>query len=93
MRKDMAADPGSPWELSDKKCIGCGECVAACTYEAIQLVSTRLGKKARVEGSLCKGDGLCSAVCPTGAISLRVFGDEEILRQIELQDAAWWAPR
>ncbi len=31
---------------------------------------------------LCKGDGLCNAKCPTGAISLRHYTDEEIVSEI-----------
>jgi heterodisulfide reductase subunit A len=32
---------------------------------------------------LCKGDGLCNAKCPTGAIYLKHFTDEDILCQID----------
>jgi heterodisulfide reductase subunit A len=32
---------------------------------------------------LCKGDGLCNAKCPTGAISLKHYTDGEVLRQID----------
>jgi ferredoxin len=32
---------------------------------------------------LCKGDGLCNAKCPTGAIVLKHFTDEELLSQID----------
>ncbi len=41
------------------------------------------GKKAGVNPILCKGDGLCNAKCPTGAIKLKHFTDEEILSQID----------
>jgi len=32
---------------------------------------------------LCKGDGLCSSRCPTAAISLKHFTNEEIFAQID----------
>jgi heterodisulfide reductase subunit A len=32
---------------------------------------------------LCKGDGLCNTKCPTGAISLKHFTDEELFHQID----------
>ena len=32
---------------------------------------------------LCKGDGLCNAKCPTGAIQLKHYTDEELLNQIK----------
>jgi len=63
--------------------MGCGACASACTYAAISLRETRQGKKAEVNPVLCKGDGLCNAKCPTGAIRLKHFTDEEILSQID----------
>jgi ferredoxin len=41
------------------------------------------GKKAWVNPVLCKGDGLCNTKCPTGAIQLKHFTDEELLSQID----------
>ena len=32
---------------------------------------------------LCKGDGLCNAKCPTAAISLKHYTDEELLSEID----------
>ena len=43
----------------------------------------RQGRKARVNPVLCKGDGLCNTKCPTGAIQLKHFTDEELLSQID----------
>ena len=57
--------------------------MTACTYCAVELQETPRGKKAAVNPVLCKGDGLCNAVCPTGAISLKHFTDEEFLSQID----------
>jgi len=80
---DTVTVSGSICEVDEKKCIGCGLCVAACTYSAIELRETRQGKKAIVNPVLCKGDGLCNAKCPTGAIQLKHFTDEEIWAQID----------
>jgi len=44
---------------------------------------TKQGKKVEVNPVLCKGCGLCNSKCPTGAISLKHFTDEEILDEIE----------
>jgi heterodisulfide reductase subunit A len=63
--------------------MGCGACVSACAYGAIELQKTRLGNKAVVNAVLCKGDGLCNALCPTGAISLKHYTDKEILSLID----------
>ncbi|MBS3780501.1 MAG: CoB--CoM heterodisulfide reductase iron-sulfur subunit A family protein, partial [Desulfovermiculus sp.] len=83
LKHDQVTVSGSVCVVDDKKCIGCGACITACTYEAIQMQETRQGKKALVNPVLCKGDGLCNAKCPTGAISLKHFTDQEIVSQID----------
>ncbi|MCX6071966.1 MAG: 4Fe-4S binding protein, partial [Chloroflexi bacterium] len=80
---DTIIASGSVCEVEEKKCIGCGQCVSACAYDAIELRETRQAKKAVVNPVLCKGDGLCNAKCPTGAIQLKHFTDEELLAQID----------
>jgi len=80
---DTVVASGSVCEVVENQCISCGECVRACSYGAVELIETRLGKKASVNPVLCKGDGLCNAVCPTGAISLKHFTDDEFLSQID----------
>ena len=80
---DTVRVSGAVCEVDEKKCMGCGACVSACTYGAIDFRKTKQGKKAEVNPVLCKGDGLCNAKCPTGAITLKHFTDEEILSQID----------
>jgi heterodisulfide reductase subunit A len=80
---DTVTASGSICEVDEKKCMGCGQCISACTYGAIEFRETRQGKKAVVNPVLCKGDGLCNAKCPTGAIQLKHFTDEEIWAQID----------
>jgi heterodisulfide reductase subunit A len=80
---DTVIASGSVCEADEKKWIGCGACISACTYAAIEFRETRQGKKAVVNPVICKGDGLCNAICPTGAISLKHFTDEELLSQID----------
>ena len=80
---DTVTVSGSVCEVDEKKCMGCGACVSACAYAAIIFRETKQGKKATVNPVLCKGDGLCNAKCPTGAIRLKHFTDEEILSQID----------
>jgi len=82
---DAVIASGSVSEVNEKKCISCGACESVCTYCAVKLVDTPKGKRARVTPVLCKGDGLCCAVCPTGAISLKHFTDEEINCQIDAE--------
>ena len=80
---DIVTVSGSVCEVDEKKCMGCGACISACTYSAIEFRATRQGKKAAVNPVLCKGDGLCNAKCPTGAIFLKHFTDEDLLGQID----------
>jgi heterodisulfide reductase subunit A2 len=80
---DTVVASGSVCEVAEKRCMGCGECIAACTYGAVEFRETKLGKKAVVNPILCKGDGLCNAKCPTGAIVLKHFTDDALLDQID----------
>jgi heterodisulfide reductase subunit A len=80
---DTVTVSGSVCEVNEKTCMGCGACIAACTYGAIEFRKTKLGQKAVVNPVLCKGDGLCNAKCPTGAIYLKHFTDEDLLCQID----------
>jgi heterodisulfide reductase subunit A len=80
---DTVTASGSVCEVSERKCMGCGACISACTYGAIEFRETRQGKKAVVNPVICKGDGLCNAKCPTGAIQLKHYTDEELLSQID----------
>jgi len=83
LSNDIVTVSGSVCEVDERKCIGCGACISACMYGAIEFRETRQGKKAVVNPVLCKGDGLCNAKCPTGAIFLKHFTDEELLSQID----------
>jgi len=80
---DIVTVSGSVCEVDERKCMGCGACISACTYAAIEFRETRQGKKAVVNPVICKGDGLCNAKCPTGAIQLKHYNDEELLSQID----------
>jgi len=80
---DTITASGSVCEVNENKCISCGACISACTYGAIEFYETPKGRKARVIPVLCKGDGLCNRKCPTGAIQLKHFTDEELLSEID----------
>ncbi|MBU0661724.1 FAD-dependent oxidoreductase, partial [Patescibacteria group bacterium] len=80
---DTVTASGSVCEVRENDCVSCGACITACTYGAIGFRETPQGRKAWVNPILCKGDGLCNAKCPTNAIFLKHFTDEELLSQID----------
>jgi len=83
LSQDSVKASGSVCEVKEPDCVSCGACITACNYGAIEFVETPKGKKAKVNPVLCKGDGLCCAKCPTSAIILKHFTDDEIFSQID----------
>jgi heterodisulfide reductase subunit A len=83
LTQDSVIASGAICEVNERACEACGACISVCNYGAIDFCDTPKGKKASVNPILCKGDGLCNTRCPTGAISLKHFTDEEIFRQID----------
>jgi len=65
--------------VDEELCIGCGLCEEICPYGAHKVVE---GKSTVIE-ALCRGCGACAVECPQRAISMRHFGDQEILAQVE----------
>jgi heterodisulfide reductase subunit A len=74
---------GSVCTVRETDCVACGACLSACRYGAIGWHDGPLGRKARVNPVLCKGDGVCNAKCPTNAIVLLHFTDEQIVAQLD----------
>ncbi|MHB8762859.1 MAG: FAD-dependent oxidoreductase [Deferrisomatales bacterium] len=83
LSKPSVTASGSVCEVRESDCVSCGACITACAYGAIEFHDTPQGKKATVNPVLCKGDGLCNAKCPSGAIYLKHYTDDEILSQID----------
>ncbi|XPS84508.1 BamE1: predicted heterodisulfide reductase, iron-sulfur subunit A [Desulfosarcina variabilis str. Montpellier] len=83
LSKDTVVASGAVCEVNDNDCVSCGACITACTYDAISFRETPLGRKAWVNPVLCKGDGVCNAKCPTNAIVLKHFTNDELCSQID----------
>jgi len=83
LANDTVTASGSVCEVIEQDCVSCGACISACTYDAIEFIDTAKGRKAWVNPILCKGDGLCNAKCPTNAIVLKHFTDDELQGQID----------
>jgi heterodisulfide reductase subunit A len=63
------------------KCSGCRICNDLCPFNAITFHEDR--RVTEINPALCQGCGTCVAACPAGAISGTMFGNEQILAQIE----------
>jgi heterodisulfide reductase subunit A len=77
-RGEIDIDP-TVAEVDRDKCSGCGECILACPYNAIE----RVEGKAQVNVALCKGCGTCVGACLAKAITGHHFTDQELIAQIE----------
>jgi uncharacterized Fe-S center protein len=65
---------GKP-EVSERKCVGCGQCAKHCAHGAIGLASG----KARIDRSRCTGCGRCIGSCNFHAIANPNWSANEIL--------------
>ena len=83
LSQDTVTTSGAVCEVKEDDCVSCGACITACAYGAIEFRETPKGKKAHVNPILCTGDGLCNAKCPTSAIMLKHYTDDEVFCQID----------
>jgi ferredoxin len=57
--------------IDEELCTGCGDCIPSCPEQALQIVKTPNGPKARlVKEFFCDGLGACLGSCPTGALTV-----------------------
>ncbi|MCK4758355.1 MAG: CoB--CoM heterodisulfide reductase iron-sulfur subunit A family protein, partial [Thermoplasmata archaeon] len=66
-------------QVDESLCAGCGLCVQACPFSAIELED----EVAHVNPAICKGCGLCAATCRSGAIQQKGFKDQQMLTMIK----------
>ena len=65
--------------VDEDLCIGCGLCEEICPYGAPKIEEG----KSKIREILCRGCGSCAAECPRRAITMRHFGDNQILAQVK----------
>jgi heterodisulfide reductase subunit A len=68
-------------EVDEDHCSGCRVCNDLCAYSAIEFDEET--HHSHVISALCKACGACTAACPSGAIKLRHFTDEQIFAEIK----------
>jgi ferredoxin len=61
--------------IDSELCTGCGACIDACTFEAIQLVD----QCAEIVPASCTQCGECLDVCPNGAIINELTATSEVV--------------
>ncbi len=93
LSKDHIESEGAISKVDDEKCKGCGLCVEACPFKAIELTPQDVTletvmfqtRKATINPVTCKGCGCCAVACPVGAIVPEHFTREQI--EAELLEA------
>jgi len=86
LTQDELEIEGTIARVDESLCRGCGICVDACPYSAIELKAiNRYGhtvQVAFVNEALCKGCGSCAAACLNSAITQLGYTDSQILALI-----------
>jgi formate dehydrogenase beta subunit len=70
---------GAGAKVDTDKCIGCLTCVRVCPYEVPNLERGT----ANVPVDQCQACGLCATECPAKAITMTLFPDAEMLKEIK----------
>ena len=87
LSQDSLISAGSIAHVDQIACVACGDCVAICPYQAINMVNKEVTRRnwkdcAEVNPALCKGCGACAAACRSGSITLDGFDDVQIMAEI-----------
>ena len=63
-------------QVDEAKCIGCGNCVHYCPYEAPSIRSPGI---ASIDEEKCMGCGICLSYCPNYAITLEGYDHKDLV--------------
>jgi len=85
-RKELLHDP-TVAAVDDEVCRGCGQCVAICSFQAIELDAVK--KVARVNEAVCVGCGACAVTCPSKAISHKNWTARQFFEIIDIVTAEY----
>jgi len=81
LSKDKIRTRAEIARVNEKKCTGCGICVAICPYGAREIDPET--NVAKVLDVLCQGCGGCAVSCPSGASEHECFQKKQILSMID----------
>jgi heterodisulfide reductase subunit A len=66
--------------VDEEVCVGCGNCVSICAYDAAELDEKR--GVSRINEALCEGCGACAAGCPSGAMQHKNYTKKQIFDMV-----------
>jgi heterodisulfide reductase subunit A len=82
----LKAEPNVAF-VDEDLCSGCGICLSACPYNAIERLQKEENgatvRRASINAGLCQGCGVCVSACPSSAIQQRGFKDKQLLPMID----------
>lgn len=85
-REELLHDP-TVARVDNEVCRGCGQCVAVCAFQAIELDPVK--KVARVNEAICDGCGACAVTCPSKAISHKNWTARQFFEIIDIATAEY----
>jgi heterodisulfide reductase subunit A-like polyferredoxin len=68
-------------KVDTEQCVKCLTCVRSCPFGVPQFNSQE--KVIQINEALCRGCGVCTAVCPRQTINLSFYEDDQIVCKIE----------
>jgi len=69
---------GSVAQVAQEKCSACLTCIRTCPYEAPYIGTAN---KVEIRRQLCQGCGICAGICPSKAIELLHYTDDQIQQE------------
>ncbi len=73
--------------VDEEVCRGCGQCVATCSFQAIELDPVK--KVARVNEAVCEGCGACAVACPSQAIHHKNWTARQFFEMVDIATAEY----
>ena len=79
-RQELLHEP-TVAQVDEEVCTGCGQCVAVCAYNAIEVNDRK--RVAEVNPVVCEGCGACAATCPSNAVQHKNWTPAQFFEMID----------